>query len=221
MLLTISQGNAILTISSILVKKEANDLPKSYSDQEREYIKRRLKEEAAACMATYGIRRTTVDELVKRVNIPKGTFYLFYKSKELLLFDVILEQHELVDQKLYQAVCEIAGAEFSAEKLTDVIFRFFKMAEEMPVLKLLNSDEVELLVRKLPPEVVAEHFGNDTDMIEKVFALLPVKEGVDANVFSAAFHAIYFATLHKTEIGEEQYDQALRMLVYGVVSQLV
>ena len=196
-------------------------MPKSYSDQEREYIKRRLKEEAAACMATYGIRRTTVDELVKRVNIPKGTFYLFYKSKELLLFDVILEQHELVDQKLYQAVCEISGSEFSAEKLTDVIFRFFKMAEEMPVLKLLNSDEVELLVRKLPPEVVAEHFGNDTDMIEKVFALLPVKEGVDANVFSAAFHAIYFATLHKTEIGEEQYDQALRMLIYGVVSQLV
>lgn len=219
--MTNSHGSVILTISLILVKKEASDLPKSYSDQEREYIKRRLKEEAAACMAQYGIRRTTVDELVKRVNIPKGTFYLFYKSKELLLFDVILEQHELVDQKLYQAVCEIAGSEFSAEKLTDVIFKFFKMAEEMPVLKLLNFDEVELLARKLPPEVVAEHFGNDTDMIEKVFALLPVKEGIDANAFSAAFHAIYFATLHKAEIGEEQYDQALRMLIYGVVSQLV
>nr|WP_277934491.1 TetR family transcriptional regulator [Parablautia intestinalis] len=26
---------------------------------------------------------TTVDEVVKRVNIPKGIFYLFYKSKEL------------------------------------------------------------------------------------------------------------------------------------------
>ena len=196
-------------------------MPKSYSDQEREYIKQRLKEEAAVCMAQYGIRRTTVDELVKRVNIPKGTFYLFYKSKELLLFDVILEQHEIVDQKLYEAVSRISGSEFTAEKLTDVIFQFFKMAEEMPVLKLLNSDEVELLTRKLPAEVVAEHFGNDADMIEKVFALLPVKEGIDANVFSAAFHAIYFATLHKTEIGEQQYDQALWMLIYGVVSQLL
>ena len=196
-------------------------MPKSYSDQEREYIKQRLKEEAAACMAQYGIRRTTVDELVKRVNIPKGTFYLFYKSKELLLFDVILEQHEIVDQKLYEAVSRISGSEFTAEKLTDVIFQFFKMAEEMPVLKLLNSEEVELLTRKLPSEVVAEHFGNDADMIEKVFARLPVKEGIDANVFSAAFHAIYFATLHKTEIGEQQYDQALWMLIYGVVSQLL
>ena len=73
-------------------------------------------------MGQYGIRRTTVDEIVKRVNIPKGTFYLFYKSKELLLFEVIQEQHELVNQKLYQAISDMAGTEFSAEKITDVIF---------------------------------------------------------------------------------------------------
>lgn len=196
-------------------------MPKSYSDQERAYIRKRLKEEAAACMGQFGIRRTTVDELVKRVNIPKGTFYLFYQSKELLLFDVILEQHDLINQKLLQAVSEIAGPSFSAEKLTDVIFRFFKMAEELPVLKLLNSEEVELLARKLPEEVVAEHFGNDTDMVEQVLALLPLKKDVDTKRVSAAFHAIYFATLHKKEIGEGQYDQALRMLIHGVVTQII
>ena len=52
-------------------------MPKSYSDQEREYIKKRLKDEATKCLIQYGVRRTTVDEIVKRVNIPKGTFYLF------------------------------------------------------------------------------------------------------------------------------------------------
>lgn len=46
-------------------------MPKSYSEQEREYIKNRLKEEAAKCLVQYGIRRTTVDEIVKRVKIPK------------------------------------------------------------------------------------------------------------------------------------------------------
>ena len=102
-----------------------------------------------------------------------------------------------------------------------MIFRFFKMAEELPVLKLLNSEEVELLARKLPEEVVAEHFGNDTDMVEQVLALLPLKKDVDTKRVSAAFHAIYFATLHKKEIGEGQYDQALRMLIHGVVTQII
>ena len=196
-------------------------MPKCYLDQEREYIRKRLKEEAAACMGQYGIRRTTVDEIVKRVNIPKGTFYLFYRSKELLLFDVIQEQHELVNQKLYQAVSDLAGTEISAEKITDMIFDFYKMTENMLVLKQLDASEVELLVHKLPREVVEEHLQDDTDTIEKLFSLLPVKKEVDIKVISAAFHAIYYATLHKKEIGEDQYDQALWMLIYGMVIQII
>lgn len=195
-------------------------VPKSYSEQERTYIKKRLKEEAAKCLAKYGVRRTTVDEIVRRVHIPKGTFYLFYKSKELLLFDVIQEQQENVNRELYQSISGIADTEFSAEKLTDVIFGFYKMTEKMLILKMLDVNEVELLARKLPREIVEEHFQDDTDTIEKIFALLPVKKEVDIKVVSAAFHAIYFATLHKAEIGE-QYDEALYSLIYGVVTQII
>lgn len=196
-------------------------MPKGYSEKEREYIRERLKEEAAKCLARYGVRRTTVDEIVRRVNIPKGTFYLFYKSKELLLFEVIQEQQKNINRELYQAISDLAGRSFSVEKLTDVIFKFYKMTEEMQILKLLDAGEVELLVRKLPREIVEEHLQGDTDTIEKMLALLPVKKEADIKAISAAFHTIYFATLHKAEIGEEQYDEALRTLIYGVVIQVI
>lgn len=196
-------------------------MPKSFSEQEREYIRRRLKEEAAKCLAQYGVRRTTVDEIVKRVNIPKGTFYLFYQSKELLLFEVIQEQQKNISSELYQAFFDIANTELSAEKLTDMIFEFYKKIEKMLVLKLLDAGEIEVLARKLPREIVDEHLQNDTDMIEKMLALFHVKKDVDIKVISAAFHAIYYATLHKEEIGEEQYDKALRVLIYGIVTQII
>ena len=201
-------------------QKEVKKLPKSFSEQEREYIRKRLKEEAATCMGQFGIRRTTVDEIVKRVNIPKGTFYLFYKSKELLLFDVIQEQHELINQKLFQSIQSLSKDTFSAEKITDVIFDFYKMTEEMPIFKLLSSEEIDLLVRKLPREVVEEHLQDDSDSIQKLFSFLPVKKEVDIEVISAAFHAIYYSTLHKEEIGAEKYDEALRMLIYGLITQI-
>ncbi|MDY4210978.1 MAG: TetR/AcrR family transcriptional regulator [Treponema sp.] len=41
------------------------------------------------------MKKTTVDELVKRTGIPKGTFYLFYPSKEILLFDISQENIDL------------------------------------------------------------------------------------------------------------------------------
>ena len=54
-----------------------------------------------------------------------------------------------------------------------------------------------------------------------MIALFHVKKEVDIKVISAAFHAIYYITLHKAEIGEEQYDKALRVLIYGIVMQII
>lgn len=196
-------------------------MPKCYSDQEREYIKRRLKEEAAKCLAQYGIRRTTVDEIVKRVKIPKGTFYLFYQSKELLLFEVILEQHDMIEQKLLEEISGIAPKDFNGEKITEIILHFYQLADEMPILKLLNSDEVELLARKLPQEVLEEHSAYDNSMIDKLFGAFPLKKDINTEALSAAFRAIYFSTLHKEQIGEEHFQEALHLMVSGLVNQLI
>ena len=220
-ILTFSCPNDILTVQTDLVKKEMADLPKAYSDQEKEYIRKRLKEEAAKCLAQYGIKRTTVDEIVHRVKIPKGTFYLFYQSKEMLLFEVILEQHDLIEEKLWKEISTIAPKDFNAEKLTDIIVGFYQMAGEMPILKLLNSGEIELLARKLPPQVLEEHLGHDNAMVDRLFASFPIKNNVDTRALSAAFRAIYFSTLHKEEIGEEHYEEGLRLMVVGLINQLL
>lgn len=197
------------------------EMPKCYSDREKDYIKKRLKEEAAKCLSQYGIKKTTVDEIVKRVKIPKGSFYLFYQSKELLLFEVILEQHDFIEKKLMEEISSIGAENFTAESLTEVIMNFYRMAEEMPILKLLSSDEVELLARKLPQEVLEEHLSYDHSNVDKLFEAFPQKKKIDTKVISAAFRAIYFSTLHKEEIGEESFDDALRLMVSGIVNQLI
>ena len=65
--------------------------PKSFSGQERTLIDQRLRAAAAECLERYGVRKTTVDELVRRAGIPKGTFYLFYPSKEALFFSLLID----------------------------------------------------------------------------------------------------------------------------------
>lgn len=195
-------------------------MPKSYSEQEKEYIKKRLKEEAGKCLGQFGIRRTTVDEIVKRVRIPKGTFYLFYQSKELLLFDVLLEQHEHVEKMMMSELSKVDLTAVSVEQLTDIFFNFYKITEENPILKILNSDDMELLARKLPSEVLARHLEHDNSTVDGIFAALPIKSEVDISSLTASFRAIYFFTLHKHEIGELHYDSSLRLLIKGLLIQM-
>ena len=127
----------------------------------------------------------------------------------------------VVNQKLYQALSGLSETDLSADTITDVIFEVYRLTEEMPVFRLMDSGEIELLVRKLPQEVVEAHLREDTDTIRELLSLLPAKKEVDTDVLSAAFHAIYYATLHKQEIGEAQYEQALRLLIRGVVTQIL
>ena len=189
-------------------------MPRSYTDQEKEQIGKRRKEEAAKCIAQDGIRKTGVDEIVKRVKIPKGTFYLFYQSKELLLFEVIVEQHEAMEREMQKTLIDIDWISPSIEKLTDVFCGFYKMVDQNPILKILNSDEVELLARKLPEDVVEKHLSHDNSMVEDIFSALPNKK-IDSESLSAAFKAIFFFTLHREEVGEENFDNGLRLLVKG------
>lgn len=196
-------------------------MPKRFSEEERAYIVMRLREEAAKCMAQYGIRKTTVDEIVRRVKIPKGTFYLFYQSKEMLLFEVILEQHEIVEREVVRGFERLKGRELDVEGVTNVMMGFYRMMDEMPVLKGITSEEVEMLARKLPGDVLEKHLTEDMSMTERILHGIAADKGMDTEALTAAFRAVYFATLHREEIGSSQSDLALRYLVRGLVMQIL
>ena len=172
-------------------------------------------------MAQYGIRKTTVDEIVRRVKIPKGTFYLFYQSKEMLLFEVILEQHEIVEREVVRGFESLKGRELDVEGVTDVMMGFYRMMDEMPVLKGITSEEVEMLARKLPGDVLEKHLTEDMSMTERILHGIAADKGMNTEALTAAFRAVYFATLHKDEIGSAQSDLALRYLVRGLVMQIL
>ncbi len=194
-------------------------MPKTFSDSEREHIKQRLIEEAKNCLMQYGVRKTTVDELVKRVNIPKGTFYLFYDSKELLLFNVLCAFHDEIQEKLF---LEIQGLneDLGPKKLTELIFNLYKIVEESFMLRLITNGEMEMLIRKLPPEIARQHAEKDDFSVEQLVALVPNMKADNVKVFSAALRGIFVAMLHKQEIGEEVFDDALRVMINGVVIQM-
>jgi AcrR family transcriptional regulator len=194
-------------------------MPKTFSESERAYIKNRLMEEAKECLALYGIRKTTVDELVRRVKIPKGTFYLFYESKELLFFDVFCALHDEFQEKMMSEIAILKDG-MDADKLTEIIFRLYKSFDASYMLKLMTSGELELLFRKLPPEINKLHTEKDDFRVEELISMVPGMGAESVQVFSAAIRGIFLLLLHKREVGEEVFDDALRIMIRGVVMQM-
>ncbi|KUO67144.1 MAG: TetR family transcriptional regulator [Gracilibacter sp. BRH_c7a] len=194
-------------------------MPKTFSETERAYIKHRLKEEAKLCLTQFGVRKTTVDELVRRVNIPKGTFYLFYQSKELLLFEVFNDFHDEIQTQLFADIMALKG-DLDARTFTELIWGLYKAVEDSFMLQFMTNGEMELLIRKLPAEIAKIHTDKDDFNVENLISLVPQMKKVDSKAFSGALRGIFLAMLHKHEIGEEVFDEALKIMIQGVVMQM-
>lgn len=203
----------------MLIKGSETKMPKTYSEEERRHIRARLHEEANICLLEYGVRKTTVDELVRRVGIPKGTFYLFYKSKELLLFEVIQDYHEEIEQEMMKRCIEL-GDKINVEHLTKIIVDAMLLTQKTCLKTVMIPAEMEQLIRKLPADVVAEHLELDEDTMLKLLGHFFKGKDIDAQAYSGAFRGIFFACMYPKEIGEENFRESIEVLVRGVLTQI-
>lgn len=193
--------------------------PKSFSGQERTLIDQRLRAAAAECLERYGVRKTTVDELVRRAGIPKGTFYLFYPSKEALFFSLFIEYHNRIHQGFLVRLSQ-AGERIGWREFADALLSMCQVAADTFLLPLMTEGGLELILRKLPPELVAEHQQTDDGSVELLFAQLPQLAGKDPKAYSAALRGAAMFYMHRPEIGEEYFDDALKITVYGICREL-
>lgn len=198
-------------------------MPKCYSEGERIQIRELLKKEAARCLIAYGAKKTTVDEIVKKVRIPKGTFYLFYSSKEELLMDALLESRKDLIDRLKRRVEKIRRTSDYVEDLSKAVFEFMKDALKTPLIKALNSEDFYLISRKLNPKVVENELTNGLDLCGDLLKSIPVKKEADMKAFSAAFYAMLAYEIQTEKLGltDETIDKALMLSVRGLVMQLV
>ena len=59
-------------------------MPKAFSEHEKETIRTQMREKGKKLFEKHGLKKTSVDEVTEAVGISKGSFYLFYGSKEEL-----------------------------------------------------------------------------------------------------------------------------------------
>ena len=195
-------------------------MPKAFSEKERREIVQALKSAAAESIATVGIKKTTVDDLVTRARIPKGTFYLFYASKELLIYDVLMDIHIEVHSKMAEMIQSL-HAPVSADDLAHVILEGFAITRQTGLHRLMVSGEIDALVRKLPDEMVKAHQSNPEGDLFLMRQLMPDASEADWMMYSGAFTALFFSMCYQREIGAEIFDDSLALLVKGLCIQMI
>jgi len=191
----------------------------AFTNEEKEVIRKKLHKAAKDCLQRYGVRKTTVDQMVAMSDISKGSFYSFYSSKEMLFFRV-LEEYQIDIMNRLEEQLEQEN-QINANQFVQLLYDFYQDFRYSFVFTIFKNHEMELLIRKLPKEVITTHHLLDDRMAEKIVSRINIRETVSVEIVSALFRTIAMSILHIEEIGEKQFDTILKLLIKGIVGQII
>lgn len=176
----------------------------AFTTEEKEVIRKKLHKVAKECLQRYGVKKTTVDQMAAMVDISKGSFYNFYSSKEMLFFTV-LEEYQI---DVMNRLTEQLGMEtkIDTNRLVQLLYDFYQDFRYSFMYTIFKNHEMELLIRKLPKEVITNHHLIDDRMVKEIVSRINIRENVSVEIVSALFRTIAMTILHIEEIGEEQFD---------------
>jgi transcriptional regulator, tetR/acrR family, putative len=190
----------------------------AFTTEEKEVIRKKLHKVAKECLQRYGVKKTTVDQMAAMVDISKGSFYNFYSSKEMLFFAVLEEyQIDVMNRLTEQLGME---AKIDTNRLVQLLYDFYQDFRYSFMYTIFKNHEMELLVRKLPKEAITNHHLIDDRMVKKIVSRINIRENVSVEIVSALFRTIAMTILHIEEIGEEQFDTTLKLVIQGIVEQI-
>ena len=189
----------------------------AFDDNEKELIRKKLKEAAEECLLKYGVKKTTVDQLVQMAGISKGSFYSFYSAKEVLFFIVLEEYQKSIISELINKLKEIDN--IGVDEFTELIYGLYQEVRQSFIMSIIQNQEFEYFIKKLPKELIMEHHLLDNAFTKELFSYVKIKGNVD--IVSASLKAIFMSMIYIVEIGENEFDNVLRLLIRGVAQQII
>ena len=161
-------------------------MAKSFTEREKENIKRSLQEACKQSWTQYGYKKTSVDDLCKQVGISKGAFYIFFESKEALFCEVLCSVQE--------QICNVASEVINKHKdkygVAEALKLIYREYDKNNFLYDSDSTDFTILMNKLSEEQ-AEKIEESNHMSQQLFLSQPhLKFKVNADLAMSVIYSL-------------------------------
>ena len=190
-------------------------MPK-FSEHERGRILSALKSEGGSLFSRQGLRKTSVEDIAKAAGIAKGSFYSFFESKEELLMEILNDE----EIRIHSLIRERTSGGMTARNLYDTLYEVYVSFYDNSLSSILyRLNEFPLLFRKVSQKQLEENAARDIELSEYIAGRLPGPKR-DPRILSGLFRSIFLSSLYKDVIGEDVFDEVLRLQIRYAVDGL-
>jgi AcrR family transcriptional regulator len=196
-------------------------MPRTFTESEKEVIRKELLEKGDHCFSRYGLRKTGIEDITKLVGIGKGTFYNFFNSKEELFVEVL--KHEVNIRKKFMD--DLLESDLSAQEYFKALMTFAAdyIETKRHIIEFYIYDSKEILKIKLPEGKYEELINDDVRILFLFFKKLLKKKQFKKqkiDILVAIIRAFCFVCYHKQDLGVDNFDEFKNILIKMIADGL-
>ena len=182
-----------VTIMVFWVTERREKMAKSFTEREKENIKRNLQEVCKKSWTQYGCKKTSVDELCKQAGISKGAFYLFFESKEALFCEVLCS----VQEQICNAALEVIEKHKDKHGVAEALKLIYREYDKNNFLYDSDSTDFTIFMNKLSEEQ-AKKIQECNQMSQEIFFSQPyLKFKVDGDMAMSVLYSLIMTIKNK------------------------
>ncbi len=168
-------------------------MARSFTEREKENIKRSLQEACKQNWTQYGYKKTSVDDLCRQVGISKGAFYLFFESKEALFCEVLCS----VQEQIRNAASKIIEKHKNKYGVAEALKLIYREYDKNNFLYDSDSTDFTILMNKLSQEQAGK-IQESNYMSQQLFISQPyLKFKVDADLAMSVIYSLIMNVKNK------------------------
>ena len=126
----------------------------------------RIQDAAVALFHEQGVEATSVNEIVRRANVAKGTFYVYYKDKKELISQILTKQHGCLMNDILNHSYEAALANSTCWKRTFIDELITYYIQHPKLLRTIQKNIASILDTKEHRDMVFTHIERMPDFLK-------------------------------------------------------
>ncbi|CCL09659.1 TPA: TetR/AcrR family transcriptional regulator [Clostridioides difficile] len=191
-------------------------MAKSFTEIEKDNIRKRLISECEINWSKYGYKKTNIDELCSKSGIAKGSFYTFFDSKEKLFFEVL----NGIQNRLISSVDEILSNMPPKEGFAKALKMLYRLYDKNPFLYSPNNPDYITLLNKIPKEMISQLEYSNVQSFYSLIERHNLKLKIEKEKAFGVCNALLSSLLLKEDIGYD-YIEVFDFMVDNLVEHML
>ena len=190
--------------------------PKLFDLKEREEARIRMLDAGFKLIKEQGMTHASVDKVTKAVGLGKSTFYNFFPSKEMFVYEIIRYQRDRAKQ-FFMDVLD------GREKMTVLEAKNFLrriIFSQDSIYQYLTAQDEAKLEAALPPEYCIDPEADRTVFLTLISCMEGVREDVDYKVATNLIKIMALARMNKDSLHTDALEKTLNH-IYELLFSLV